>query len=58
MRRAYRPKTPEGATNSNYVHFLLGLIFNYDATTGEGMDLRAPTTRLARADAVIEQAYL
>jgi hypothetical protein len=26
VRRAYRPKTPEGAANSSYVHFLFGLI--------------------------------
>src|SRR5262249_23675075 len=31
MRRAYRPKTPKGAANSGYVHFLFGLIFNYEA---------------------------
>jgi DnaK suppressor protein len=33
VRRAYRPKTPEGAANSSYVHFLFGLIFKYEATT-------------------------
>jgi len=51
VRRAYRPKTPEGAANSSYVHFLFGLIFKYEATTEQ---LRVPTTRHARADEVIE----
>jgi hypothetical protein len=36
VRRAYRPKTPEGAANSSYVHFLFGLIFKYEATTEQG----------------------
>ena len=36
VRRAYRPKTPEGAANSSYVHFPFGLIFKYEATTGQG----------------------
>ena len=36
MWRAYRPKTPEGAANSSYVHFLFGLIFKYEATTEQG----------------------
>ena len=36
MRRAYRPKTPEGAANSSYVHFLFGLIFKYEAATEQG----------------------
>ena len=30
VRRAYRPKTPDGAANSTYVHFLFGLIFKGD----------------------------
>jgi hypothetical protein len=47
VRRTYRPETPEGAPNSSYVHFLFGLIFKYEATTGKGIGLRAPTTRLA-----------
>jgi len=51
--RAYRPKTPEGAADSSYVHFLFGLIFKYEATTEQG-SLRVPTTRLGRADEVIE----
>jgi hypothetical protein len=54
VRRAYRPKTPEGAANSSYVHFLFGLIFKYEATTEQGIGLRALTPRLARADEVIE----
>jgi len=36
------------------VHFLFGLIFKYKVTTGKGIGLRAPTTRLARADEAIE----
>ena len=32
------------------MHFLFGLIFNYEATTEQGLSLRAPTTRVARAD--------
>jgi hypothetical protein len=31
MWRAYRPKTPERAANSFFVHFLFSLIFKYDA---------------------------
>jgi hypothetical protein len=54
VRRAYRPKTPEGAANSSYVHFLFGLIFRYEATAEQGHSLRVSTTRLARADEVIE----
>jgi hypothetical protein len=27
VRRAYRPKTPEGPADSGYVHFLFRLIF-------------------------------
>jgi hypothetical protein len=34
------------------VHFLFGLIFKYEAITGQA--LRVPMTRLARADEVIE----
>jgi hypothetical protein len=33
MRRAYRPKTPEDATNGSYVYFLFDVIFKYQATT-------------------------
>jgi hypothetical protein len=33
MRRAYQPKTPEGAANSTYVHFLFGLILKCEAAT-------------------------
>jgi len=36
VRRAYQPKTPEGAANSTYVHFLFGLILKYEATTEQG----------------------
>jgi hypothetical protein len=55
VRRAYRPKTPEGAANSTYVHFLFGLIFKYEGTTEKGIGLRGLTTRarLARADEVM-----
>ena len=42
MRRAYRPKTPEGAANSSYVHFLFGLIFKYKATTEQGHRSQGP----------------
>jgi hypothetical protein len=45
VRRAYRSKTPEGAANSSYVHFLFGLIFKYQAIKGIGL-----TTWLARVD--------
>jgi RNA polymerase-binding transcription factor DksA len=34
VRRTYRPKTPESATNRSDVHFLFSLIFRYEATTG------------------------
>jgi hypothetical protein len=51
---AYRPKTPEGAANSSYVHFLFGLMLKYEATTEQGHRSQGPTTRLARADEVIE----
>jgi integrase len=30
VRKAYQPKTFEGAANSSYVHFLFGLISKYD----------------------------
>ena len=40
--RAYRPKTPEGAANSSYVHFLFGLIFKYGATTEQGHKSQGP----------------
>src|SRR5262249_43531958 len=42
VRRAYRPKTPEGAANSSYVHFLFGLIFKYEATTEQGHRSQGP----------------
>jgi hypothetical protein len=42
VRRAYRPKTPEGAANSTYVHFLFGLIFKYEATTEQGRKPKVP----------------
>src|SRR5262249_46309203 len=42
VRRAYRPKTPEGAANSTYVHFLFGLIFKYEATTEQGRRSQGP----------------
>jgi hypothetical protein len=45
VRRAYQPKTPEGAANSGYVHFLFSLIFKYEAIKGIGLP-----TWLARAD--------
>src|SRR5262249_48687697 len=35
-------KTPEGAANSRYVHFLFGLIFKYEATTGQGHRSQGP----------------
>jgi len=54
VRRADRSKTPEGAANSSYVHFLFGLIFKHAATTEQGHRSQVPTTRLARADEVIE----
>ena len=57
MRRADRSKTPEGAANSSYVHFLFGLIFKYEATTGKGIGLRVPMTGLGRADEVIERGW-
>jgi hypothetical protein len=41
VRRAYRPKTPEGAANSSYVHFLCGLIFK-EATTEQGLRSQGP----------------
>ena len=43
MRRAYRPKTPEGAANSSYVHFLFGLIFKYEATIEQGQRSQGAT---------------
>src|SRR5262249_39031435 len=42
VRRAHRPKTPEGAANSTYVHFLFGLIFKYEATTEQGHRSQGP----------------
>src|SRR5215813_11924783 len=42
VRRAYRPKTPEGAANSSYVHFLFGLISKYEATTEQGHRSQGP----------------
>jgi hypothetical protein len=51
VRRADRPKTPEGAANSSYVHFLFGLIFKYEATTERG---HGPNDTFARADEVID----
>jgi len=54
VRRAYRPKTPEGAANRSYVHLLFRLIFKYEATTEQGHRSHGPTTRLANADEVIE----
>src|SRR5262249_25992888 len=35
-------KTPEGAANSTYVHFLFGLIFKYEATTEQGHRSQGP----------------
>src|SRR5262245_40184629 len=35
-------KTPEGAANSIYVHFLFGLIFKYEATTEQGRRSQGP----------------
>src|SRR5262245_9206628 len=35
-------KTPEGAANSSYVHFLCGLIFKYEATTEQGHGSQGP----------------
>jgi hypothetical protein len=54
VRRAYRPKTPEGAANSSYVHFLFGLIFKYEATTEQGHRSQGPNDTLALAHEVIE----
>src|SRR5262249_47800355 len=42
VRRVDRPKTPEGAANSSYVHFLFGLIFKYEATTEQGHRSQGP----------------
>ena len=53
MWRAYRPKTPEGAANSSYVHFLFGLIFKHEATTEQGHRSRGPNDTARRADEVI-----
>src|SRR6516165_10020346 len=53
VRRAYRPKTPEGAANSSYVHFLFGLIFKHEATTEQGHRSRGPNDTARRADEVI-----
>jgi len=46
--------TPEGAANSTYVHFLFGLIFKLRRPPSKGIGLGVLTTRLARADEVIE----
>ena len=44
------PRRLKALPNSSYVHFPFGLIFKY----GKGIGLRVPTTRLGRADEVIE----
>jgi len=36
------------------VHFLFGLIFKYEATTGQGHRSQGPNDWLGRADEVIE----
>jgi hypothetical protein len=49
VRRPYRPKTPEGAADGSYVHFLFGLIFKYEATTEKGHRSQGPNDTTPRA---------
>jgi hypothetical protein len=55
VRRAYRSKTPEGAPNSCYVHFLFDVICKDDGAphsrAAEGEDVAILTPQSGRIDA-------
>jgi hypothetical protein len=40
------------------VHFLFGLIFKYEATIEQGLRSQGPTTRLARANELVERLLI